>query len=136
MKKISRRYLIGFFTILYLAVYITLAIFGKPVTWEKLSFLVPAVVFIWGQLQFKKAVTWNEFWASRKWKEPAFLLIVVDTLIFPLVDIICTAFDLNLVQIKSHFYLYINLAIGLITGGIIEERKHRFKKKYPTRLGA
>ena len=68
-----------------------------------------------------------EFWASRKWKEPAFLLTVVDTLIFPLVDIISTALDFNLIQVKKEFYLYVNLAIGLITGGLIEERKQRFK---------
>ena len=69
-----------------------------------------------------------EFWASRKWKEPAFLLTVVDTLVFPLVDIISTALDLNFIQVKKEFYLYINLAIGLITGGLIEERKQRFNK--------
>jgi len=126
MKKISRRYLIGFFMILYLAVYITLTVLGKPVTWERLSFLVPGVIFIWLQLDFNKAVTWNEFWASMKWKEPAFLLTVVDSLIFPLVDIISTALDLNLIQVKKEFYLYVNLAIGLITGGLIEERKQRF----------
>ena len=126
MKKISRRYLIGFFMILYLAVYITLTAIGKPVTWEKLTFLVPGIIFIWRQLEFKSAVTWNEFWASRKWKEPAFLLTVIDTLVFPLVDIVVTAFDLNLLQVKKQFYLYANLAIGLITGGLIEERKHRF----------
>ena len=37
------------FMILYLAVYITLTVLGKPVTWERLSFLVPGVVFIWKQ---------------------------------------------------------------------------------------
>ena len=72
-----------------------------------------------------------EFWASGKWKEPAFLLILVDTLIFPLVDIIVTVIDLNLIQVKKEFYLYVHLAIGFITGGIIEERKQRYKKKYP-----
>ena len=128
MKKISRRYVIGFFMILYLAVYITLTLLGKPVNWEKLTFLLPGVIFIWRQLEFKKAVTWSEFWASRKWKEPAFLLTVVNTLIFPLVDIISTAFDLNLIQVKKEFYLYVNLAIALITGGLIEERKQRFNK--------
>jgi hypothetical protein len=126
MKKISRRYLIGVFMVLYLVVYIILTLLGKPTSWEKLSFLVPGVVFIWRQLEFKNAVTWNEFWASKKWKEPAFLLTVVDTLIFPLVDIISTAFDLNIIQVKKEFYLYVNLAIGLITGGLIEERKQRF----------
>ena len=131
MKQISRRYLIGFFMILYLAVYITLTVLGKPVTWERLSFLVPGVVFIWRQFEFKNAVTWDEFWASGKWKEPAFLLILVDTLVFPLVDIIVTAFDLNLIQVEKQFYLYVHLAIGLITGGIIEERKQRYKKNYP-----
>ena len=131
MKKISRRYLIGFFMLLYLAVYITLTALGKPVTWEKLSFLVPAVVFIWRQMEFKNAVTWNEFWASRKWMEPAFLLILVDTLIFPLFDIICSALSLNLLKLKKDFYLFVHLAIGLITGGVIEERKLRFKKSYP-----
>jgi hypothetical protein len=114
--------------ILYLAVYITLTLLGKPVNWEKLTFLLPGVIFIWRQLEFKKAVTWSEFWASRKWKEPAFLLTVVNTLIFPLVDIISTAFDLNLIQVKKEFYLYVNLAIALITGGLIEERKQRFNK--------
>jgi len=131
MKQISRRYLIGFFMILYLAVYITLTVLGKPVTWERLSYLVPGVVFIWRQLEFKNSVTWDEFWASVKWKEPAFLLILVDTLLFPLVDIIVTAFDLNLFQVKKQFYLYVHLAIGFITGGMIEERKHRYKKNYP-----
>ena len=128
MKKISRRYLIGFFMVLYLAVYIILTVLGKPLTWEKLTFLLPGVVFIWRQLGFNKEITWSEFWASRKWKEPAFLLTVVNTLIFPLVDIISTALDLNLIQVKKEFYLYINLAIGLITGGLIEERKQRFNK--------
>jgi hypothetical protein len=117
--------------VLYLAVYITLTVLGKPVTWERLSFLVPGVIFIWLQLDFNKAVTWNEFWASKKWKEPAFILTVVDTLVFPLVDIVSTAFDLNLIQVKKEFYLYVNLAIGLITGGLIEERKVRCKKNYP-----
>ena len=128
MKKISRRYLIVIFMVLYLAAYVTLTLLGKPMSWEKLSFLVPGVVFIWRQLEFKKAVTWSEFWAFRKWKEPAFLLTVVDTLIFPLVDIISTALDLNLIQVKKEFYLYVNLAIGLITCGLIEERKQRFNK--------
>jgi hypothetical protein len=112
--------------ILYLAVYITLTLLGKPLNWEKLTFLLPGVIFIWRQLEFKKEVTWSEFWASRKWKEPAFLLTVVNTLIFPLVDIISIALDLNLIQVKKEFYLYVNLAIGLITGGLIEERKQRF----------
>jgi hypothetical protein len=126
MKKISRRYLIGFFMVFYLAVYVTLTLLGKPMSWEKLSFLVPGVVFIWRQLGFNKAVTWDEFWASRKWKEPAFLLTLVNTLIFPLVDIIVIAFGLNSLLIKKEFYLYVNLAIALITGGLIEERKQRF----------
>ena len=128
MKKISRTYLIGFFMILYLAVYIILSLLGKPVNWEKLTFILPGVIFIWRQLEFKKAVTWSEFWASRKWKEPAFLLTVINSLIFPLVDIIVTAFDLNLIQVKKEFYLYVNLAIGLITCGLIEERKQRLNK--------
>jgi hypothetical protein len=38
---------------------------------------------------------------------------------------------MNLFQVKKQFYLYVHLAIGLITGGIIEERKQRYKKKYP-----
>jgi hypothetical protein len=117
--------------ILYLAVYITLTALGKSVTWERLSFLVPGVVFIWRQLEFKNSVTWDEFWASRKWMEPAFLLTLVDTLILPLVDIIVTAFNLNLLQVKKDFYLYVNLVIGLITGGLIEERRVRYKKNYP-----
>jgi hypothetical protein len=126
MKKISLTYLIGFIMILYLAVYITLILLGKPVNWEKLTFLLPGAIFIWRQLEFKKEVTWSEFWASKKWREPAFLLTVVDSLIFPLVDIISTALDLNLIQVKKEFYLFVNLAIGLITGGLIEERKQRF----------
>lgn len=130
LKKISRKVLIGVFMGLYLLAYIILTLLGKPVSLEKLTFLVPGVIFIWRQLSFNKAVTWSEFWASKKWKEPAFLLILVDTLVFPMVDIIVTAFNLNLIPIKKQFYLYIHLAIGLITGGIIEERKQRFKKKY------